>query len=128
MGGVDMADQLVKYYHMERTIKWYKKLFFHLLNIAVNNACIIYKQHTRSKISTLQFRLDLIDQLLHSAGVESECKGGVAGRPISSGSNIAQLNTNNHFPDFNPVSTTTNHVKARQCRVCNKTNKRVADG
>ena len=34
MGGEDLADQTLEYYAMERkSIKWYKKIFFHLTTI-----------------------------------------------------------------------------------------------
>ena len=39
MGGVDKSNQLLSYYRFNRkTNKWWKKLFFHLLSLAVVNA------------------------------------------------------------------------------------------
>ena len=44
MGGVDANDQLVKYSHFSRrTLKWWKKVFFRLLNICMVNSYILYK-------------------------------------------------------------------------------------
>ena len=55
MGGVDLADQMLKYYAMERrSIKWYKKLFFHLLDIATHNAFVIFKTTPEPTITTLK--------------------------------------------------------------------------
>ena len=127
MGGVDLADQLLKYYHIDRrTIKWYKKLFFHLLDMSVHNACVLFKASSNSKKSTLQLRLQLIDELLQNAGPDPSCRGGVAGRPRSVGNDLARLNTLNHYPSLNPTSETTGRVKFRQCRVCNKGNRSQA--
>ena len=44
MGGVDANDQLVKYSHFSRrTLKWWKKVFFRLLNNRMFNSYILYK-------------------------------------------------------------------------------------
>lgn len=37
MGGVDMCDQKLTYYHIDRkAMKWYKKYFFHLLDVSIS--------------------------------------------------------------------------------------------
>ena len=44
MGGVDANDQRVKYSHFSRrTLKWWKKVFFRLLNNRMFNSYILYK-------------------------------------------------------------------------------------
>ena len=43
MKGVDLSNQLISYYELNRkTIKWWKRIFFHLLDIAIVNSSIIY--------------------------------------------------------------------------------------
>ena len=43
MGGVDKADQLLSYYSFDhRTIKWWKRAAFHLIEVTVINAFILY--------------------------------------------------------------------------------------
>lgn len=46
MGGVDLMDQKKVTYEVDRRskIKYYLRLFFDLLDISVNNACIVYNQ------------------------------------------------------------------------------------
>ena len=45
MGGVDKADQLVTYYGFPHTSKkWWKRVFFHLLDTTIVNAYIMYNQ------------------------------------------------------------------------------------
>ena len=52
------ADQLILYYGFaHRSIKWWKRVFFHLLNTAIVNAHILYNECTDSKITQLQFRI-----------------------------------------------------------------------
>jgi len=46
MSGVDRADQMISYYSCPRkSAKWYKKVIFHLLDVAVWNSFFLYKQH-----------------------------------------------------------------------------------
>ena len=45
MGGVDVNDQLLQYYaYSRRTLKWWKKVAFRLLNLAMVNVYVIYKE------------------------------------------------------------------------------------
>lgn len=46
MGGVNLMDQKKVTYEVDRRskIKYYLRLFFDLLDISVNNACIVYNQ------------------------------------------------------------------------------------
>ena len=44
MGGIDANDQLLKYSHFSKqTIKWWKKVFFRMLNICMVNALFFGK-------------------------------------------------------------------------------------
>jgi hypothetical protein len=48
--GVDRSDQMLSYYSIERnTIKWWKKLFFHLFNLVVVNAHILHNKTSKKK-------------------------------------------------------------------------------
>ena len=43
MGGVNKCDQLLLYYiYAHRSCKWWKKVFFHLLDVSIVNANILY--------------------------------------------------------------------------------------
>lgn len=64
MGGVDRLDQMTAYYSSPRkTIRWYKKVLFHLLDMAVWNSYFLYRKH-HPKTSFLQFREWLIVSLV----------------------------------------------------------------
>ena len=45
MGGVDKSDQLLSYYGFShRTVKWWRRAFYHLLDVASVNAFILYTE------------------------------------------------------------------------------------
>lgn len=65
MYGVDRSDQMLVYYSTPRkTLKWYKKTFFHFLDICIWNATMIRSKDSGKKITCLRFREDVIGNLL----------------------------------------------------------------
>lgn len=97
MNGVDHVDQMLANYSANRRgLKWYKKFFFHLLDLAINNAFILYKNERRdTKMTLKQFILKLIDEILE--------KNGILGQENSQ-SQVGRTNTrtvtasNSHYP------------------------------
>ncbi|KAH9642821.1 hypothetical protein HF086_012315 [Spodoptera exigua] len=46
MSGIDCADQMISYYSCPRkTIRWYKKIIFHMLDVATWNAFFLFKRY-----------------------------------------------------------------------------------
>ena len=77
MEGVDCSDQLRCYCSTPwKTIKWYKKVFFHLLNIAVMNSYVLFKKLSKQKkLRILMFRDVLIGELVSvDLGMEQPMK------------------------------------------------------
>ena len=65
MGGVDRSDQLILYYgYAHRCKKWWKRVFFHLLDLVVVNSNILYNQVAEKLLNQLDFCLALISGLL----------------------------------------------------------------
>ena len=49
MNGVDRSDQLISRYHvLRKTIKWWKTLFFHMIDISVVNSYILFKSYQKT--------------------------------------------------------------------------------
>ena len=68
MGGVDLMDQHISYYSMSgrKTLKWWKKVLWRLLDIAIINAWIIFKSNfPDSSINSQKlFRLKLVEEMV----------------------------------------------------------------
>ena len=65
MGAADHADMRMSFSElMRKSVKWYKKLFFHLLNMAVYNAFVIYKMQNNTSYDPSDFRLEIIRRIL----------------------------------------------------------------
>lgn len=123
MGGVDLNDQISVFYKSPRkTIKWYKKIFFYMLDMTIVNSFVVWKvlNGDESK-SYLQFRLDLIREILDT--VERPTYSG-RGRTTCK----APLNrmTGRHFPD--DIPRTGKYKSYKRCHVCyqNKKNKQTS--
>ena len=124
MGGVDRGDQLLSYYgYSHRTIKWWKRAFFFLFDMAVVNAYILYvdrNPNKRTRLTHEQFRITLAKQLLESAGipVDSSSEQNTLGPHPNPLQPAARLHER-HFP------TTIGRTQAdrpiqQDCNVCSK--------
>jgi hypothetical protein len=65
MGCVDEADMLMTLYKIDRKSKrWYMRIFFHFLDLAVHNAFILFNSSGGKKISLKHFRLAVATALI----------------------------------------------------------------
>ena len=94
-----------------RTMKWYKKLFFRLMDLAVYNAYILYKYLYQDNLQLSNFRLELIKEVCSK----------YANKPTSSCSrtiNFSKRLVGRHF-----ISSIGGKNKQRRCHVCSHTNR-----
>lgn len=111
MGGVDRLDQHLHDYPIarKRGKKYYKKIFFHLLDISVWNSFILYQKNGGRK-NNLDFRKTLIEKLITKYHTTKKI-----GRPSSQPGPLRL--TGRHFPEYVPA--TMNRSDAcRRCVVC----------
>lgn len=73
-GGVDLMNQMVKYYEVEkRSKKWTTRLCIHVLNVAFYNSYCLYKNFCRTKPNAyLQYLIDI------TRGLQAENHGAPA--------------------------------------------------
>lgn len=96
MGGVDKSDMQIHFVDCARkTMKWYKKLFFHLLDMSLLNSYNMYRIKNNKKRQTLgEFRIELVRQLIEKYG---QSRG--SGRRTSSNHHPKRL-IDRHFPSL----------------------------
>ncbi|GFY54529.1 piggyBac transposable element-derived protein 4 [Trichonephila inaurata madagascariensis] len=67
MSGADRQDQMLSYYLSERkALRWYKKLFFYVIEVILINSHALYHKYSGSKLSLYDYRLSVIKSLLPS--------------------------------------------------------------
>ncbi|XP_065302057.1 piggyBac transposable element-derived protein 4-like [Dermacentor albipictus] len=121
MGAVDKVDMVVTVTGTvtRKCMKWYKKYFFHLLDITILNSNLLQITASGKKRSMADFRLELVRQLIEKYHEgNSKPKGG---RP-SKGEDPTRL-TARHFLSLIPP-TTAKQNPTRVCRVCANTQHR----
>nr|XP_039263556.1 piggyBac transposable element-derived protein 4-like [Styela clava] len=77
LGGVDLSDQYTSYYNCSRkSVPWWKKTFFWLLENCVTNSYLLYKRSKPKKqrkyLSSLKFRQDLVPDLVDLGREDSQ--------------------------------------------------------
>ena len=65
MNGVDRADQYTVYYSfIRRSVKWWRKVFFWMLEVATVNSYILYKCTVTKPTIHLDYRRTIIRTLV----------------------------------------------------------------
>lgn len=114
MGAVDRCDQMVAYGSFERrTLKWWKKVFFHIIGLAVVNSYLLYKMRTQNAVLPRIFRRELVMQIMEAADISGAAP---KGRKRSSGDLLQRLSAR-HFIGHLPPTGKRDHAK-RRCAVC----------
>ena len=129
MGGVDLADQMITLYELDRkSQKWWRKVFFRLLMTAVHNAFIIYCETNHQKFPYITFLSTVSEALIDVGRVNFPRKRSRrVGRP--SQASVQMLGVGDHLPVKNTskklrcVRCARNHKREKrtniQCQKCN---------
>ena len=114
MGGVDLGDQMMSYYSfLRRSIKWWRKLFIHMLNMVMLNAFLLQKKYATNPLQHEEFREEIVKMLMREgiAGCALSLPAQVSSRHVD----IARL-SERHFPSFIPKKP--GAVRAKPTRPC----------
>ncbi|XP_046827843.1 piggyBac transposable element-derived protein 4-like [Vespa crabro] len=116
MGAVDKCNMVISSIQsIRKSMKWYKKYFFHLLDIVVWNAYCLYKHKTHKNISIAAFHLQLIRQILSKYHKENLRQSS----PRSADKYPFRL-TDRHFLAIYTSRNTKRKSNLRKCVVCSK--------
>ncbi|CAF1556805.1 unnamed protein product, partial [Rotaria sordida] len=109
MGAIDLVDMQSSFTEcIRRTIKWYKKFFFHMVDMASINAFYLYKTQNSKNLQLKEFRLQLIKNVISKYGNQKRIS---IGRPPTD--SPLRLSAT-HFPSL--VSPTASKTAAqRKC-------------
>lgn len=122
MGAVDQSDMLLSSVKcVRKSKKWYKKVYFHLLDMAVLNSYQMYKTTTPNYVSIETFHLRLVKELIDKYHIPLTRTGG--GRPRLEDAGDLRL-TERHFPSYVPP-TERKQKPTKRCVVCAKHSKRA---
>ncbi|XP_071052962.1 piggyBac transposable element-derived protein 4-like [Onthophagus taurus] len=70
MGAVDKSDMMLSSIKCTRkAIKWYKKIFFHLVDICIYNPYILYNIQKKKRTTLADFQLELIEQIFEKHNI-----------------------------------------------------------
>ncbi|CAH1966735.1 unnamed protein product [Acanthoscelides obtectus] len=117
MGAVDRSDMMLSSVDCTRKwLKWYKKLFFHSIDITLLNAHAMFSTRHTKKTSFANFHLAVIAQLIERYGIV---------KSIHCDLGNARLQ-NRHFPVSVPRKPGSTKVGSRRCCVCSHTKQKQA--
>jgi len=75
MGGVDLMDSMIgRYRIIMRSKKWHMKSFYHMVDMTIVNAWLLYKKVTKKPMKLAQFREQLAVELCQTS-MEIKKKG-----------------------------------------------------
>lgn len=112
MSGIDRQDQMMAYYPCNRkSIRWYKKLFVHVLQMSVINAYFLYNKYIQSG-SLYDFRIELIRSLLSSKDLQCV-------RPITKNLTHVITKIEKNTKEKKGVKET-KRVSRKECKECRK--------
>lgn len=115
MSGIDRSDQMMAYYStLKKTIRWYRKVFFHLVDLCIWDAYYLYKKVKDDKCRLLSFREEIISSLI---GSDKHMVQHTAQKDQS------QDTTLQHYLEPIP-DTASNKNVMRRCKNCTKNNTR----
>ena len=112
MNGVDVADQLTTYYSFVRkTRKWWRKIFFYLLEVSVVNSYLLYKQTVSHPRNHLGYRRAILEQAATLSIQQAPPRMGPGAPRRALSCDVPQrLDSKPHFLGKSP--------RARDCVIC----------
>ena len=117
LGGADLSDQMILYYgYAHRSKKWWKRAFFHLIDLCITNANVLYNITATKILTQFDFRLEIATGLLDGFHRRTQQ------RYISPHTDIPLRLTQRPFPE--PITSDKQYGGRPQCEVCRSRKKK----
>ena len=116
MWGSDLLDQLITSYCIfRRSVKWWRKLFFHMFSLLLNNACVLHKKYGVKPVAHDVFLEHIVQNLLNESMGNATTKV-IRKRP-------AEMSTScqfegDHYPVHIPKGSGSK-IGGKKCAACN---------
>ena len=119
MSGVDLSDQYMSFHvALRKSMKWSRKLFFHLFNMVILNSYLLNKKFGKRKLSKHDYIEYIANYLVDTGSPTLTC----VPRRTFNPSNIERL-TERHFPKRIPLRN--GKLQGIVCRACNFTRSQI---
>lgn len=117
MGAIDKVDMQVSFVECARkTLKWYKKVYFHMIDLCLYNSYILYQIKTGRKPSFSSFRLQIVTQMIGEFHTLTTRRA----KPPTVDNPLRLIER--HFPAPIPQTEAQGKKTQRRCHVCANTN------
>ena len=124
MDSIDHSDYMLSTYETLKSIKWYRKLMLHLINMVVLNAFILNKKYGTQKMSHSSYREFLANYLITTSLENATC---LRKKPPTLIDNTeTRLNSKHFTKKFEPLLNSKRKVPAHRSKVCNFTHEQLA--
>uniref|UniRef100_A0A131YKY1 Tick transposon n=1 Tax=Rhipicephalus appendiculatus TaxID=34631 RepID=A0A131YKY1_RHIAP len=122
MGLVDKVDMQPSFSEsIRKTLKWNKAVFFHLLDMSLLNAFILFRENAASTTTFADFKRQVVSQLIQEHHTEHYTEKSKRGKPT--GDHPLRL-TARHFIQRLPPTGGQGSRTQRRCHVCANTTRR----
>ena len=124
MNSVDHSDHMLLTYDTLKSVKWYRKLMLHLVNMVVLNAFILNKKYGTQKMSHSSYWEYISNYLITTSLENATCLRKKPPTPIDN--TETWLNGKHFIKKFECLPNSKRKAPARRCRVCNFTWEQLA--
>ena len=123
MGGIDRADKAMTFYMvLHRCCKWWKKVFFYLLEVCFCNALVIWRGLNEKRTNAELFRLKIVHGMLDGYNRPAPR---ITGRAAAVLERPDRMIGGEHYLGLNPVRLPNgNRSKPADCCVCSNRKKK----
>ena len=122
IGGCDTSDQLISYYSfLQKSMKWWKKLFIHLLNMLLLNAHILNCKYGCKKLDHQGYMEYMANYLITEGSVNCSLKRPPVQchRAQNDTQDTVPMPMDLHLPQLIPRTDGSKGKPSRHCFACN---------